>query len=132
MRGILVTSKSSGSESRITPAYAGNTSHCSGYSAAYQDHPRLCGEYCSKCFSKPINGRITPAYAGNTSLRHHQVHTEQDHPRLCGEYGSRPLKPCNPTGSPPPMRGIRNLQIRSQPALRITPAYAGNTMPYLL
>ena len=73
-------------ESRITPAYAGNTL-CTWRSLHWhQDHPRLCGEHSCSTIKTSIrggspppmrgtlsrlvlvapDGRITPAYAGNT------------------------------------------------------------------
>ncbi len=73
---------------RITPACAGNTATCVGKAGAYQDHPRLRGEYKAFFFAEiflrgspplargilfPIpysitTNRITPACAGNTAL----------------------------------------------------------------
>ena len=69
---------------RITPAYAEKRSSTSFKISSYQDHPRLCGEKRTECYTKsaawgsppPMRGkvavihwfammqRITPAYAG--------------------------------------------------------------------
>ena len=90
---------------RITPAYAGKSSHLHAGTDTQQDHPRLCGEKFSYGRGSadpvgsppPMRGKarssvkssvqlgITPAYAGkSTSSR---FHTAAE------------------SGSPPPMRG---------------------------
>ena len=73
---------------RITPAYAGNSTHAVEVVRVYQDHPRLRGEQCytisgrkihvgsppptrgtaySRLYSSSVI-RITPAYAGNRDV----------------------------------------------------------------
>ncbi len=86
VREILIASKVAFSQSRITPACAGNTLSSQLLFGHNQDHPRMCGKYWEgiwKCcpplgspphvreipcrdvvFSLPV--RITPACAGNT------------------------------------------------------------------
>ena len=72
--------------------------------------------------------RITPAYAGNTVREARQHRRRQDHPRICGEHSLIMSTSTSISGSPPHMRGtlygwkIYILQMR------ITPAYAGNTV----
>ena len=85
-RGIPLDVPMSFATGGITPAYAGNTSHCRRWSVTSWDHPRLRGEYNPKGIlyknglgSPPLTRGIpsirrsrmgtigiTPAYAGNT------------------------------------------------------------------
>ena len=89
----------------ITPAYAGKRYLCFGRGSAGWDHPRLCGEKCSRYSMDasysgsppPMRGkvkipvvvgyknRITPAYAGKSPEIATVMVQPQDHPRLCGE-----------------------------------------------
>ncbi len=133
---------------RITPAYAGNTKRCLALHILDWDHPRIRGEYNDiidelyiKLGSPPhtrgirywtymprITLWITPAYAGNTFSGSLQRPTDQDHPRIRGEYPRIFGNNGNTMGSPPHTRGIRVKQIFEGLWIRITPAYAGNTM----
>ena len=87
MRGKVYGTGSKYHAGRITPAYAGKSSHLHAGTDTQQDHPRLCGE---KLFQEilqspsagsppPMRGKvyaavsmpdtvgITPAYAGKSS-----------------------------------------------------------------
>jgi len=86
MRGTPLSIFNPISFSRITPAYAGNTSVHKKAELTYWDHPRVCGEHpalaniSEQAIGSPprMRGtpqgvstmaallRITPAYAGNT------------------------------------------------------------------
>ena len=86
MRGTREDSQSLRSADGIIPAYAGNTSSAAFSSAAFRDHPRVCGEHPYRIIPIPedmgssprmrgthvansyhgISGGIIPAYAGNT------------------------------------------------------------------
>ena len=73
--------------------------------------------------------RITPAYAGKRERIRLPFGNRKDHPRLCGEKrGSKPPKPFT-RGSPPPMRGKVYCSQSSKTTGRITPAYAGKSIP---
>ena len=133
---------------RITPAYAGNTEKFASIQGIGGDHPRLRGEYALKK-RQTIKGQgsppptrgirkfrkilrsltgITPAYAGNTCVGGGIRTAGWDHPRLRGEYLNR-FKVKSPlSGSPPPTRGILEAIKAKITPLRITPAYAGNTI----
>ena len=75
-----------------------------------------------------FDARITPAYAGNTVLITCLQACMWDHPRVCGKYFSIGLLRYLSTGSPPRMREILATMRFSASSLRITPAYAGNTV----
>ena len=86
VREILIASKVAFSQSRITPACAGNTLSSQLLFGHNQDHPRMCGKYwegiwkCCPPLGSPPHVReiliiycsglttsgITPACAGNT------------------------------------------------------------------
>ena len=74
--------------------------------------------------------RITPAYAGNTLRDATCVATPKDHPRLRGEHISVDLSKYDGQGSPPPTRGTPQRKQTDDRPVRITPAYAGNTLHY--
>ena len=101
MRGKEFTLVDSFVECRITPAYAGKSSHT----------------------VKEIG--ITPAYAGKSLCDQLGVQVRRDHPRLCGEKKHRTYIDSKVKGSPPPMRGKASGFRPLLPVTRITPAYAG-------
>ena len=116
-----------------------------------EDHPRLRGEhqyYRAKIKRKqgsppltrgtltaPFNQLepigITPAYAGNTRISLRYLELYWDHPRLRGEHSFFLLCILNKIGSPPLTRGTLYWQLQRITGLRITPAYAGNTIYHL-
>ena len=136
---------------RITPAYAGKSGIACTALCAKRDHPRVCGEKpplqntaaailgspprmrgkaYSPCKPFPATG-ITPAYAGKSMCFHPYHLVRRDHPRVCGEkklVGS-------PTGwhlgSPPRMRGKAIRSFSDAGRFRITPAYAGKSIPQM-
>ena len=133
---------------RITPAYAGKSSHEAGHPVRLQDHPRVCGEkflgtktWTTRQGSPPrmrgkasspsrwiLGTRITPAYAGKrkrwggTSLR------TWDHPRVCGEKKLFGSSSSLGMGSPPRMRGKAGTSDTTTIGVGITPAYAGKSI----
>ena len=76
--------------------------------------------------------RITPAYAGKSDNDFTFKQTGEDHPRLCGEKTRQRISSFSMMGSPPPMRGkvrtVSTLTVRQ----RITPAYAGKSLNFVL
>ena len=115
---------------------------------AHRDHPRLRGEYDLNMYHSlhlrgsppPTRGirnspvlyepsvGITPAYAGNTNNFLLECFRGRDHPRLRGEYLKALAMIFSGEGSPPPTRGIRTTDYAMHRDIRITPAYAGNTL----
>ena len=85
-----------------------------------------------KVFARLIasaTGGITPAYAGKSSKRGSNSQWLRDHPRVCGEKCHVPaLRRCEP-GSPPRMRGKGAQYSLPVWRHRITPAYAGKSLP---
>ena len=109
MRGTLMICRCTATNSRIIPAYAGNTCTSSMPIGTTRDHPRVCGEHFVGgllCFfvlgSSPrmrgtpdlltgpdaVDG-IIPAYAGNTRSLRPSKTERRDHPRVCGEHSLR-------------------------------------------
>ena len=77
----------------------------------------------------PTFRRITPAYAGKSYAVDLDSYTQQDHPRLCGEkFRFLEISPAH-EGSPPPMRGKAKHWQAIPMHRRITPAYAGKSLP---
>ena len=56
----------------------------------------------------------------------------EDHPRIRGEYRYIASLQTTVAGSPPHTRGIRKLKDKNLKQIRITPAYAGNTLIWLI
>ena len=137
---------------RIPPAYAGKRGRCLQILQEQEDHPRLCGEKSVLVMRAesplgsppPMRGKgfsafefyvdfgITPAYAGKRQRTgRHRLH-RRDHPRLCGEKCEMPSTAFLYLGSPPPMRGKAGYRSRNFLTFRITPAYAGKSVPDIL
>ena len=75
-------------------------------------------------------GGITPACAGNTKITRCFVDAHWDHPRLRGEYRSTGKIATVLLGSPPLARGIQEQLAGFKDVDGITPACAGNTLPF--
>ena len=73
--------------------------------------------------------RITPAYAGKSAETSPVCRVPRDHPRLCGEKCKPPACASGLVGSPPPMRGKVGASYHISYSIRITPAYAGKSLP---
>ena len=149
MRGKVDGEDAGSVVDRITPAYAGKSLNFVLLYSLTRDHPRLCGEK-ARCLMyrlllqgspPPMRGkdisselvscdkRITPAYAGKSFLSHVREQIAQDHPRLCGEKGIQKCRRWYGRGSPPPMRGKGQIDGAIGGRIRITPAYAGKSIP---
>ena len=147
MRGKVGRLENTDRRKRITPAYAGKSSHTRRCPSIDWDHPRLCGEKQASASSArnrsgsppPMRGkakdltnavaypRITPAYAGKRFSIGWTSLLQRDHPRLCGEKGMRKKLHICFMGSPPPMREKGFATSLSIFAYGITPAYAGKS-----
>ena len=130
---------------RITPAHAGKSCGCGRIPQGRADHPRACGEKTpwqtsrhgrarspprmrGKVLPPPLaalHRGITPAYAGKSYCSRRRGSDPQDHPRVCGEKHTAQRAIGYAGGSPPRMRGKGPLEIGTECAVRITPAYAG-------
>ena len=149
MRGKVKQTLKAASGHGITPAYAGKSILYAAGAFCSWDHPRVCGEkiiigkrQVGKTGSPPrmrgkahrASGRnalsgITPAYAGKRSWKESRPCACGDHPRVCGEKCRFQLAVRNPLGSPPRMRGKGFPAALSCRRARITPAYAGKSLP---
>ena len=125
MRGKAGRLLQSKGHHRITPAYAGKRQLGTRQKSENKDHPRLCGEKCSRrASSSPIAGS-PPPMRGKVPFCCSIGIPSEDHPRLCGEKQHCTNSPAEQRGSPPPMRG-KDLSIYvAGIERRITPAYAG-------
>ena len=147
MRGTHLDRRLPRRESRIIPAYAGNTSFARPHIPPTRDHPRVCGEHAGinaqvqqMQGSSPrmrgtlralpyrrITMRIIPAYAGNTAVHQSLPLMKGDHPRVCGEHMFNLSNGIMGVGSSPRMRGTPRPYGRRISRCGIIPAYAGNT-----
>ena len=75
--------------------------------------------------------RITPAYAGKSVVDSPVEPVNGDHPRVCGEKWDKLPSETKQKGSPPHMRGKDVKLTMNAGQLRITPAYAGKSSPWL-
>ena len=127
MRGKAGRLLQSKGHHRITPAYAGKRQLGTRQKSENKDHPRLCGEKCSRrASSSPIAGS-PPPMRGKVPFCCSIGIPSEDHPRLCGEKQHCTNSPAEQRGSPPPMRG-KDLSIYvAGIERRITPAYAGKS-----
>ena len=150
MRGIRLHRQSGGLGNRITPACAGNTlppaiisirpritPACAGNTtcwhydkAADGDHPRVCGEYTPEAQAAISVVGSPPRVRGIHTRASRLSRWCKDHPRVCGEYLPQIYSTNLKIGSPPRVRGIRRGKDTAAFPPGITPACAGNTLPY--
>ena len=147
VRGKLEIPRRAHPRPGITPACAGKTFFPYDAKVLDWDHPRVCGENLPlpvhltpyrgsppRVRGKLYNGRvvtlrarITPACAGKTHRKEFFMKRIQDHPRVCGENTKNGTEVTNCKGSPPRVRGKRNMLEFPIGLFRITPACAGKT-----
>ena len=148
MRGKGFPANSEKRASGITPAYAGKSVFNTKSITNNWDHPRVCGEKILEkldeiyhagspprmrgkvygCLCLLFSIGITPAYAGKSQVGQACRVLCEDHPRVCGEKGKKLLDSHVPLGSPPRMRGKDANVALLNPAMGITPAYAGKSI----
>ena len=73
---------------------------------------------------------ITPAYAGKSLACRSFLISHRDHPRVCGEKKLCCSVLTSIIGSPPRMRGKESSTLMKNMEMRITPAYAGKSLPW--
>ncbi|SCQ64131.1 Hypothetical protein PFR_JS9-2_2040 [Propionibacterium freudenreichii] len=74
--------------------------------------------------------RLTPAYAGSTIEALLWGSASGAHPRICGEHVVVAIRTKTGLGSPPHMRGAPDGSVCGYVEFRLTPAYAGSTLPH--
>ena len=79
-----------------------------------------------------LSSGITPAYAGKRKKALLYGDWNRDHPRICGEKSVTYIRFAMASGSPPRMRGKEWIVWNTEPAERITPAYAGKSFGSVL
>ena len=114
---------------RITPAGAGKTSVLDLLALSIWDHPRRCGENIPSIICGSASTRITPAGAGKTFWIGRTRTCGRDHPRRCGENSLLQDAMTKCQGSPPQVRGKRDIKRAAHINCGITPAGAGKTRP---
>ena len=114
----------------ITPAYAGNTLLVRISLYLTQDHPRLRGEHSFE--GADLDGASGSPPPTRGTLPNYPRYRVRDGitPRLRGEHLLSNTYKRIVLGSPPPTRGTLIIIFVGPPAIRITPAYAGNTIHY--
>ena len=85
------------------------------------------GKHCKAMFLRAFS-RITPADAGKTLRTTIICSDVKDHPRGCGENAFGLSQALSLSGSPPRMRGKRDIYTDAMALNRITPADAGKTV----
>ena len=95
----------------------GSSPHTRGARRRLQDGPPAAG--------------IIPAYAGSTERVSLMETLSPDHPRIRGEHVSVQFPKGKVGGSSPHTRGARVHALMAPRGLRIIPAYAGSTFPFV-
>ena len=132
---------------RLIPAFAGNTPRAGTRPGRTAAHPRVRGEHgpsskelLRQAGSSPRSrgthiGQVTaiektrliPAFAGNTLRWVFRMTRRTAHPRVRGEHGACGGARSAATGSSPRSRGTHGGLQEGQQAVRLIPAFAGNT-----
>ena len=132
---------------RVIPAWAGNTPASDMRPTGSVGHPRVGGEHSHDLNAElsqhgssprgrgthgsvPACGRqerVIPAWAGNTICLCPCQLFPPGHPRVGGEHARVLIATGREVGSSPRGRGTRNKLLRASEAMRVIPAWAGNT-----
>jgi hypothetical protein len=151
-RGAPISGYAGDTTDGITPAFAGSTEARLPMTAARRDHPRIRGEHTTRRYaSTPPTGSpphsrgarnpgnwtandfgITPAFAGSTVQDLSSLAPVADHPRIRGEHLPSSSGGLTVPGSPPHSRGALRVGDPFLVGVRITPAFAGSTIPVML
>ncbi len=86
MRETQVLVSSLIKESRITPAYAGNTIASYFSLGLLLDHPRVCGKHYFECAGEPKSIGSPPRMRETLLLFAVFFIAIRDHPRVCGKH----------------------------------------------
>ena len=150
-RGKEVADEGIGGIIRITPAQAGKRKSATKETKGYEDHPRVGGEKCCSSLMRALwsgspprrRGKvhqhlcglvglgITPAWAGKRLTRPAMTGTPRDHPRVGEEKKALLTVRQALKGSPPRRRGKEVADEGIGGIIRITPAWAGKSLPQI-
>ena len=92
---------------RVIPAWAGNTCGFVLQSFSAAGHPRVGGEHGGSRLAAMHAGRVIPAWAGNTQAGRRSGRVAPGHPRVGGEHGPAKRRASPATGSSPRGRGTQ-------------------------
>ena len=126
-RGLRPTECSSPRRQGIIPARAGFTMTLPQSPYVVPGSSPLARGLRSRKGRVEDNSGIIPARAGFTQSRADVCVKGRDHPRSRGVYVSAVLGPLRARGSSPLARGLHNLSVDGNDAVRIIPARAGFT-----
>ena len=148
-RGTLSVQCAHAAQTRVIPAWAGNTRRWRPANSRFPGHPRVGGEHEADPGRVPYDDgssprgrgtpglwgqsarrrRVIPAWAGNTSTGRTPGPGSAGHPRVGGEHQTGCRYAHSVNGSSPRGRGTQVLAERLHGGLRVIPAWAGNTRP---
>ena len=114
---------------RITPAYAGKRVDLANTGKCPRDHPRVCGEKFRGARFRDRRMGSPPRMRGKATSSCFWQLLRGDHPRVCGEKMEARTRSVSISGSPPRMRGKETPSLVVVRGSRITPAYAGKSLP---
>ena len=137
---------------RFIPAWAGNTPLSAAGGIPRPVHPRVGGEHTQPALTYELGigssprgrgtpqiplvgidiGRFIPAWAGNTPVQVAAEIRAPVHPRVGGEHAVAIAGDGSGSGSSPRGRGTHRPARSRDPGLRFIPAWAGNTLEWLM
>ena len=148
VRGAVLDTCGKGGRGGIIPACAGSSVPAFPICWIRWDHPRVCGEQCSRwsrCYAEEgssprvrgaerKNGAwyaskgIIPACAGSSSPCARSPRPNRDHPRVCGEQWVLTCAVTAHSGSSPRVRGAVAIVLAAEKGSGIIPACAGSSV----
>ena len=146
-RGTRIASSRRSGVSWVSPACAGNTSAATNSTPPRAGQPRMRGEHLwlstpalpfagsaphargtHECgWTRRLRRRVSPACAGNTRRPRGRWEAHAGQPRMRGEHSRYGGGATALTASAPHARGTLSERDAVRPALRVSPACAGNT-----
>ena len=129
MRGKGERRKAAWETSRITPAYAGKSTHQPPSGRGTRGHPHVCGEMPTAPYNVGDLCGSPPRVRGKVSKFFQVQSANGITPACAGKSAPERLKTASARGSPPRVRGKASLFAVSSSLSGITPACAGKRRP---
>ena len=114
---------------RVIPAWAGNTANASASTRSGTGHPRVGGEHQRHAEQASVLTGSSPRGRGTRGKWVVRCAIDPGHPRVGGEHGEAQRAGGPIAGSSPRGRGTRRARAVDELAVRVIPAWAGNTLP---